>query len=99
MEHKKETPVSGMDDSTLQMHALAVAYRDAERRCEDAEERERKLKREARDLEAQLQELTEAYQTLPQGMGEELKACPLQLEDYQNLAKELDSIIETLKKK
>ena len=42
---------------------------------------------------------TEAYQTIPQGMGEELKACPLQLEDYQNLAKELDSIIETLKKK
>ena len=42
---------------------------------------------------------TEAYQTIPKGMGEELKACPLQLEDYQNLAKELDSIIETLKKK
>ena len=42
---------------------------------------------------------TEAYQTIPQGMGEELKTCPLQLEDFQNLAKELDSIIETLKKK
>lgn len=42
---------------------------------------------------------TEAYKTIPPGMGEELKACPLQLEDYRNLAGELDAIIETLKKK
>lgn len=41
----------------------------------------------------------EAYQSIPAGMGERLKACPLQLEDYEHLAKELDSIIETLNKK
>ena len=41
----------------------------------------------------------EAYNSIPSGMGEKLKACPLQLEDYENLAKELDSIIETLKQK
>ena len=40
-----------------------------------------------------------AYDSIPTRMGERLKACPLQLEDYENLAKELDSIIETLKKK
>jgi len=32
-------------------------------------------------------------------MGEQLSACPLKLEDYQRLAQELDSIIDTLKKK
>lgn len=41
----------------------------------------------------------QAYNIIPAGMGEELKACPLQLEDYEHLANELDSIIETLKKK
>lgn len=39
-----------------------------------------------------------AYNTIPAGMGEELKACPLQGEDYEQLAKDLDSLIETLKK-
>ena len=41
----------------------------------------------------------QAYAIIPAGMGKELSACPLQLEDYGNLANELDSIIETLKKK
>ena len=41
----------------------------------------------------------QAFNTIPAGMSEELKACPLQYEDYERLAKELDSIIETLKKK
>lgn len=40
----------------------------------------------------------QAYKTIPAGMGEELRSCPLKLEDYQNLAKELDLIISTLKK-
>ena len=35
---------------------------------------------------------------IPAGMGETLKACPLQMDDYTHLASELDSIIETLKK-
>ena len=41
----------------------------------------------------------QAYNTIPAGMGEELKACPLQGEDYEQLAKDLDSLIETLRKK
>ena len=39
-----------------------------------------------------------AYQLIPPAMLGKLSACPLQLDDYQNLAKELDSIINTLKK-
>ena len=39
-----------------------------------------------------------AYQLIPPAMLGRLAACPLQLEDYQNLAQELDSIINTLKK-
>ena len=39
-----------------------------------------------------------AYAKIPSGMGEQLSACPLKLEDYKRLAQELDSIIETLKK-
>ncbi|MBO7418219.1 MAG: MarR family transcriptional regulator [Bacteroidaceae bacterium] len=50
------------------------------------------LTKKGRDLEEK------AYNSIPAGMGEELNACPLRLEDYENLAKELDSIIETLKK-
>ena len=41
----------------------------------------------------------EAYNSIPVGMQEELKSCPLKFEDYKNLAKELDSIIEALRKK
>ena len=40
----------------------------------------------------------QAYQLIPKGMGEQLSSCPLQIEDYQNLAQQLDSLIETLKK-
>ncbi len=32
-------------------------------------------------------------------MNDRLSACPLKLEDYQRLAQELDSIIDTLKNK
>ncbi len=39
-----------------------------------------------------------AYQLIPPAMLGKLSACPLQLDDYQNLAQELDSIINTLKK-
>ena len=39
-----------------------------------------------------------AYKLIPAGMGERLSACSLKLEDYQRLAQELDSIINTLKK-
>ena len=40
----------------------------------------------------------EAYKLIPAGMGETLKACPLQMDDYTHLASDLDSIIDTLKK-
>ncbi len=39
-----------------------------------------------------------AYALIPSGMGEQLAFCPLRLEDYQQLAQELDSIIYALKK-
>ena len=39
-----------------------------------------------------------AYQLIPAGMGRQLSACPLQLDDYQRLAQELDVLIDTLKK-
>ena len=41
----------------------------------------------------------QAYRLIPAGMGKQLSACPLRLEDYQQLAQELDSLIETLKNK
>ena len=40
----------------------------------------------------------EAYKLVPAGMGKRLSACPLKIEDYQQLAQELDMIIDTLKK-
>lgn len=40
----------------------------------------------------------QAFKLIPGGMGETLKACPLQIDDYRHLASELDAIIETLKK-
>ena len=40
----------------------------------------------------------QAFTLIPAGMGEQLAACPLMLEDYQHLAQQLDSIINTLKK-
>ncbi len=41
----------------------------------------------------------QAISTIPAGMSEEMKTCPLKLEDYQRLAEDLDAIIETLKNK
>ena len=39
-----------------------------------------------------------AYELIPACMGKQLSACPMNLDDYQNLAEQLDSIINTLKK-
>jgi DNA-binding MarR family transcriptional regulator len=41
----------------------------------------------------------QAYRLIPQGMSQELQSCPLQQDDYHLMALDLDSIIETLKKK
>ena len=40
----------------------------------------------------------QAYKLIPAGMGDQLASCPLKLEDYQNLAQELDALIGILKK-
>ena len=50
------------------------------------------LTKKGREMEEQ------AFKLIPGGMGETLKACPLQIDDYRHLASELDAIIETLKK-
>lgn len=39
----------------------------------------------------------EAFSTIPEGMMERLAPCPLKIEDFTTLAKELDDIIDTLK--
>ena len=41
----------------------------------------------------------EAYAQVPTGMNDQLSSCPLNLEDYQHLAQELDSMIDSLKNK
>jgi len=41
----------------------------------------------------------EAFAQVPAGMNDQLSACPLNPEDYQRLALELDSIINSLKNK
>lgn len=41
----------------------------------------------------------QAFEIIPAGMGNELSTCPLQLEDYVRLASDLDTIIDSLKKK
>ncbi len=41
----------------------------------------------------------QAFEIIPAGMGDELSTCPLQLEDYARLASDLDTIIDSLKKK
>jgi chromosome segregation ATPase len=71
MDNRKETPISEMDDQALQIHALGVAYREAERRREEAEKRREEAEKqcekrrlEIRDLEGQLMQMTQVYQTL-----------------------------------
>ena len=39
----------------------------------------------------------QAYDTIPEGMSKSLAMCPLLTEDYQQLAAELDDIINSLK--
>lgn len=41
----------------------------------------------------------QAYNTIPASMSEEFKSCPLKLKDFATLAKDLDAIIDTFKKK
>ena len=40
----------------------------------------------------------EAFAQVPASIDELMSLCPLKIEDYQRLAQDLDSIIETLKK-
>lgn len=39
-----------------------------------------------------------AYELIPAGMAEELRSCPLSVDEYTVLAHKLDQIIDTLKK-
>lgn len=63
-------------------------------------------KKGEKDRRQQIVSLTEkgknmeekAYAVVPAGMGKRLSVCPLKIEDYQRLAQELDTIIDTLKK-
>ena len=41
----------------------------------------------------------EAYELIPAGMGKELKKCPLKVDDYASLARQLDAMIESLSAK
>ena len=41
----------------------------------------------------------EAFATIPSGWDKQLSACPMKVEDYQHLAQELDSMIDSLKNK
>lgn len=50
------------------------------------------LTEQGKDLERKACEL------IPAGMGKQLAACPLKRKDYQNLAQQLDMIINSLKK-
>ena len=59
MDKITEMPISEMDDNMLQIRALSVAYRDAERRREEAERRAEQMKEEVADLEAQMKEMAE----------------------------------------
>lgn len=61
-------------------------------------------KRGKEDKRQQIVSLTEkgkvmeemAFSSIPVGMAKKLSVCPLRLEDYLQLAKELDTIIESL---
>ena len=48
------------------------------------------LTQKGKDMEQQ------AFEIIPQGMGERLTACPLSMNDFHNMASGLDSIIDTL---
>jgi len=64
-------------------------------------------KKGEKDKRQQIVSLTEkgkameqqAYDIIPSGMGEQLSACPLNLDDYGHMAKQMDALIETLKQK
>ncbi len=78
MDKNSGTPISQLDDNALQIHALGMAYREAERRreeaegqleelktrCRAAERKAEKLSREYRDLVEQMKEMTKAYQSV-----------------------------------
>lgn len=51
------------------------------------------LTEKGREMEEQ------AFGVIPSGMVKKLQACPLSMEDYAQLAAQLDSIIESIRKK
>ena len=89
MDKKTGTPISEMDDNALQIHALSVAYREAERRREEAEKKAEQMKGEAADLEAQIREMAEAYQAVMAKNTELNAACRKQQKEIDSLRQEL----------
>jgi DNA-binding MarR family transcriptional regulator len=73
------------------MEKLGLVLR--ERGKEDKRQQIVSLTEKGRELEEN------AYKCIPGGMGEKFKACPLEVDDYESLARQLDNIIETLKNK
>ena len=73
------------------MEKLGLVLR--ERGKEDKRQQIVSLTEKGRELEEN------AYKCIPGGMGEKFKACPLEVDDYECLARQLDNIIETLKNK
>jgi DNA-binding MarR family transcriptional regulator len=73
------------------MEKLGLVLR--ERGKEDKRQQIVSLTEKGRELEEN------AYKCIPEGMGEKLKACPLEVDDYVSLARQLDNIIDTLKNK
>ena len=73
------------------MEKLGLVLR--ERGKEDKRQQIVSLTEKGRELEEN------AYKCIPGGMGEKFKACPLEVDDYESLARQLDNIIDTLKNK
>ena len=89
MDKITEMPISEMDDNMLQIRALSVACRDAERRREEAERRAEQMKEEVADLEAQMKEMAEAYQAMMSKNAAVNATCRKQREELESLRREL----------
>lgn len=92
MDKITEKPISEMDDNALQIHALGVAYREAERRREEAEKQTEQMKEEAADLEAQIKEMAEAYQAVMVKNTKLNTACRKQQEELENLRQQREEL-------
>lgn len=89
MDKRPEMPVSEMDDRVLMVHALGVAYRDAERRYEEAIQQTQKTKRENQEMAAQIREMAEAYEALMKKNADQGEEARRQTDKVRRENKEL----------